>query len=189
MTALSPDDAYRQFHEVLRRYLARRLKDPVAVDDVLQEVFVRVTRNAQALQAARTPLAWLFTVTRSALIDHQRQVSRAQQLFTDTADTQVDALPGLADEPLDTDFANCLVPLLASLPKDQNQALTYVDLHGGRQTDYAAEHQLTLPAAKARVQRGRARLKQMILSCCSIERDGTQRVMALANDGCDEACC
>lgn len=73
---LTPETAYRDFRDKLHHYIARRLGNPEDVEDVLQDVFVRVTRNANILREVKKPLAWLFTVTNSAIVDHARKKQR-----------------------------------------------------------------------------------------------------------------
>lgn len=184
---MTPETAYREFRTALHRYLLRRIDDPQDVDDVLQNVFLRVTRHEDALAQAREPLAWLYTVAKSALIDHQRRGSKhanvaAQGAFDDIAD------PGGNGEPSD-DFAQCLMPLVAKLPAPYREAIVFVDMEGGQQTELAAAKGLEFSTAKSRVQRGRKRLKAAILACCQIERDALRRVTDLDPGACDPTCC
>ena len=78
----SPGKAYKDFQSSLRRYLVRRLDDTDDVDEVLQDVFLKVTRNRDALADAKEPLAWLYSVAKSALIDHQRRVRKHAAVTT-----------------------------------------------------------------------------------------------------------
>lgn len=182
----SPDLAYRNFRQSLRRYIARRLNDVEEIDDVLQDVFLRVARNRDALANAHEPLAWLYAVARSALIDHYR--SRAKHAAvdiggvpTDVAETPPDAVP---DE-----FSDCLAPLLERLPDTYRDAIQFVDIDGGRQTDFAATRGLALSTVKSRVQRGRKQMKSAILACCRVERDGRRNVSRLGRGECEDNCC
>jgi RNA polymerase sigma-70 factor (ECF subfamily) len=53
--------------------------DRSSVDDVLQKVFLRVFRALPTFSAGGTPFrAWLFTVCRTTLIDHQRMTRRVE---------------------------------------------------------------------------------------------------------------
>ena len=182
----NPETAYREFHASLRRYIARRLDDANDIDDVLQDVFLRVTRNRAALAAAKQPLAWLYSVARSAVIDHRR---RSQKHATVVSDIVLEDIPDAsADAPSD-EFSDCLTPLVNNLPDTYRHAIRFVDIDGGRQTELAESLGVAFPTAKSRVQRARKQLKSSILECCRIERDALENVTSLSPGECAPDCC
>ncbi len=176
--------AYGAFHQQLRRFITKRLGNAEEAEDILQEVFLRVLRNEKPLQAANTPLAWLYTVTNSVIIDHFRKQGRRVQ----TGGAPIETLPG-PDKAEAAEFGRCLTPLLNGLPQKYRDALTFVDLNGGRQVDLARETGLRPSTVKSRVQRGRRMLEVSIKQCCHIQRDGANKVMELSPDSANEACC
>ena len=181
----TPDTVYREFRTKLQSYLARRLRNSDDVEDVLQDVFVRVTRNAQTLKSVREPLAWLYTLTNSALVDHLRK----QRNHVEVTDGDVENIPDLSERDTENDFSACLLPLVDNLPEKYQGAVKFVDMGGGKQTELAKSTGLTVSAAKSRVQRGRHMLKEAILGCCLVERDGLQNVTALDSGECGADCC
>jgi RNA polymerase sigma-70 factor (ECF subfamily) len=168
------EQAFRQFQVRLLRYIAKRVGDESEAQDVLQDVFLRATRHAETLKQARTPLAWLYTVTNSAIADHHRKKSRTPQ-GNDTALAGLIQPEQAALEGLD----RCLLPLIKALPAPYQQALIFTDLEGGRQVDYAAKYGLKPATARAHVQRGRARLRKLVLGCCAIELDHDDTISTL----------
>ncbi len=179
------ETAYRDFHQHLGRYIARRLGAADDVQDVLHEVFVRVLRHEDSLEKAVTPLAWLYAVTQSAIIDHVRKSSRTPQ--GDAA--ALDRLT--APEPQnDADFGACIVPLVQSLPDIYREALVFSDLQGGKQADYAQQSNISIAAAKSRIQRGRRMLKQAVQGCCTVELGRDQAVLdVIPKSAGSEKCC
>lgn len=182
----TPETAYLDFRGKLQSYLARRLGNPHDVEDVLQDVFLRVARHQHTLETAREPLAWLYTVTNSAIVDHIRK-RRKDPLAN--ADGQILDIPFLPDEDVGSDFSDCLYPLVENLPEKYRDAVRFVDLNDGKQTELAKMNSLSVSAAKSRVQRGRKLLKDAILGCCQVERDGLQNVTSLGHGECDKDCC
>jgi len=176
MAMLTPETAYRDFRHKLHRYIASRNANPQDIEDILQDVFVRVSRNADSLEKVSKPLAWLFTVTNSAIIDHARK--RQKNPLSKAHD--IELAPQLSStEHLEKEFGNCLSSLLENLPEKYRNAVRFVDMQDGRQTEFARKNNLSIPAAKSRVQRGRRLLKTAILDCCHIERDNLQNVTGL----------
>ena len=180
------EKAFLEFRDQLRRFIAKRLSDHEEIDDILQEVFVRVVRNEQALQAARTPLAWLYTVTRSVLIDHYRQTNKIPSLVSDQI--VIDNLPA-TPEYSEAKFDRCLSPLINNLPDKYREAVKFVDLGGGRQTELAVQTGTRNSTAKSRVQRGRKMLKEAILHCCRVELDTLSNVVELDPKNNDQKNC
>jgi len=166
--------AFRQFQARLLRYISKRIGDESEAQDVLQEVFLRATRYAETLKQARTPLAWLYTVTNSAISDLHRKSSRRPQ----GNDAALAALVAPEAEQVEG-LARCLIPLIEALPAPYKAALTFTDLEGGRQVDYAQEHGLKPSTARAHVQRGRARLRGMVLGCCHLGLDQGDNITTL----------
>ncbi|MEM6677288.1 MAG: sigma-70 family RNA polymerase sigma factor [Pseudomonadota bacterium] len=181
-----PGAAYGAFETTLRRYLSRRLPNPDDVEDVLQDVFLRVTRNRGALETAERPLAWLHTVAKSSMLDHLRRQARQARV---KAALVAESAAEPAADPESGDFAQCLRPLIDSLSDPYREAIRYVDIEGGRQVDLARQTDVTVSTIKSRVQRGRRQLKTAILACCLIERDGRNAIAALAPGSCGEDCC
>lgn len=186
------ETAYREFRDQLSRYVAKRLGNPDDVEEVLQDVFLRVVRNEAALGKARAPLAWLYTVARTVLIDHYRKQGRTPPPSGAGTAGEWDSVatePAPA-EPAADGFDRCLAPLIEKLPEKYREAVTFVDMDGRGQSELAQRIGLGLPAAKSRVQRGRRLLKDAILGCCRIELDSRSRVVALEPDCAqNEKCC
>jgi RNA polymerase sigma-70 factor (ECF subfamily) len=158
------ENAYREFRDQLHRYIKRRVGSPEDAHDVLQEVFLRVLRNEKTFAQTDVPLAWLYRVTRSAIVDHYRKAGRTPT--GSDAGLEMLSAPETAPEP---EFERCIQPLLGNLPEIYRDALVFTDLNGGRQTEYARQTGIGTATAKSRVQRGRKLLKQAVLSCCSME--------------------
>ncbi len=181
------EKAFLEFRDQLRRFIAKRLSDPEEIDDILQEVFVRVVHNEQTLKIASTPLAWLYTVTRSVLIDHYRQTNKTSPLVTDGM--VIENLPA-PPEYSEAVFDRCLSPLINNLPDKYREAVKFVDMDGGKQTELAVQIRASNSTAKSRVQRGRKMLKDAILHCCRVELDSLSNVVALDhNNNSQKNCC
>ncbi|MDZ4255830.1 MAG: sigma factor-like helix-turn-helix DNA-binding protein, partial [Sulfuritalea sp.] len=68
-------------------------------------------------------------------------------------------------------LAQCLPRVLAELAAEDRDAITCCDIEGMTQKDYAARLGLSLPGAKSRLQRARARLKARLTVACQVSFD------------------
>lgn len=175
----TPESAFREFRQALSRFLIKRLDNSDDVQDLLQEVFVRVMRNEDALMKAKIPLAWLYSVTQSVLVDHFRKTNKA--LFHVGKEIN-EVIAHETDDQFHSEFDKCLRPLIDSLPENYRKALIQVDLRGHKQTDFAEENNLNHSTVKSRVQRGRKILKQAIINCCSVEYDNQNHLVEVSSD-------
>lgn len=154
----------------LRRFLRHRTRDDAAADDLLQEVFLRALRQQNGLCGIDNPRAWLFHVARNLLIDRLRLTKEQVEFPPDLAVEADDPPP-----PVDG-LVQCLPRVLAELSPQDREAITLCDIEGMTQQDYAKYIGLTLPAAKSRVQRARARLKARMNEACQVRYDEAGQV-------------
>jgi len=110
-----------------------------------------------------------------AIVDHYRRRA-ARPEFPARDPSEVDkALEESLDEPaaeaLRSELASCLRPLIARLPDKHRQALVLTELEGLTQAEAAQRLAISVSGAKARVQRGRAQLRTLLLDCCHVELD------------------
>ena len=162
---------WREFHERLRAFISRRAPQSADVDDILQEVFVRIHRNLSALRQRDRLPAWIFQITRNAIADHFRSDPRQTEAFSDDFDPA--APPTVGDEDLQrlSELSTCIEPMIAALPEPYREALVMTDLNGLTQREAADRSGLSFSGMKSRVQRARQQLKEVLLECCRIELD------------------
>lgn len=178
MSAQSVTPVYLALRDGIRRFVARRVR-PEHVDDLVQDILLRMHERAGDLHdEARLP-GWAFRIAQSVVADHHRR-KRPE-------------VPGEADEPIEDEgnvneiVAGWLRPMLALLPAEYEEAVELVDVEGLSQREYAERVGLSLSGAKSRVQRGRRMLEEVVRACCDLEVDARGNVIGYErrNCGCD----
>jgi RNA polymerase sigma-70 factor (ECF subfamily) len=178
-------DSWQVLGQRLGAYIGRRLPAQ-EVDDVLQDVLLRIYKNVRYLSDDSRFGPWVYSVARNAVIDQLRKKRPP------TAD--VAALEAIADsEGPDSEQAllNCVTPFVARLPEAYRHAITLVELQGLTQADAAKMAGVSLSGMKSRVQRGRRLLREMFEECCSLKIDARGRVIEAEQhdqDGCAGTC-
>jgi RNA polymerase sigma-70 factor (ECF subfamily) len=161
----------------LRSFVARRIADGADVDDTVQWVFLRLHESRASLRQTDRVHAWLYRTARRAIVDYYRTRARRREVSIGDAG-DLDPLAervGQAGQEQDDELrqaAECLGPLVEGLPLPYREAIVLSDLQGVRLADAAKAAGVSLSGMKSRVQRGRQRLKQMLLDCCQIALDG-----------------
>ena len=171
------------WHDVaarLRPFLVRRV-DAAELDDVLQDVLVRVQRGLPGLRDEERFTSWLFQIARSSIADHQRM--RARHPWSDAPDA-AEILAGPAEPAEDREAARalacCVSIFVARLPSPYREAITLVELEGLTAREAADMAGVSVSGMKSRVQRGRAQLRQLFERCCEIALDARGKVIDYA---------
>lgn len=174
----------------LRSFIAKRV--PAAdVDDVLQEVFLRIQRGLATLRQEERLGPWAYRVTRNAITDYRR-VRHRHPLASSDAQDSVGVDPREEDSEAGPELANYVAPFIAMLPSPYREALTLTELEGLSQSAAAQMMGVSLSGMKSRVQRGRTRLRELLDACCEIALDARGRVVSFephSPESIPEGCC
>ena len=177
-SALRTPGAWRALRAQVRPFVAKRV--PASdIDDVVQEVFLRVQRGLPKLRDEQRLGPWIYQVARNAVADHGRAAARKpgadelerieQTAWTEPPD---DGAAGRA-------AAQYAALFVSMLPDPYREALTLTELEGLTQKEAAAQLGLSLSGMKSRVQRGRAKLRASLEACCDFALDARHRVIAV----------
>ncbi|MBS2017421.1 MAG: RNA polymerase sigma factor SigZ [Deltaproteobacteria bacterium] len=181
MIDASSRGAWRDLEAKLRPFIARRVNAEADVDDLVQDVFLRMQRGLGELRDDDRFGPWVYQVARNAVADHHRRAARHAPLEGDG--DGLAALEGTAahdedDTSVADEVASYLAPFVGMLPSPYREALTLTELEGLTQQEAAERLGISLSGMKSRVQRGRAHLRSALEDCCHIALDARGRVMA-----------
>jgi RNA polymerase sigma-70 factor (ECF subfamily) len=71
----------------------------------------------------------------------------------------------------------CLIDFVNQLPEEYRDIIIDVKMKGVKQKDLAEKYYLAYPSIRSRVQRGREKLKQILLECCHIQWDNRGNIL------------
>jgi RNA polymerase sigma-70 factor, ECF subfamily len=160
---MTTDTIWTAFSGRLRGFIAKRVREEVDIDDILQDAFAKIHAGLPKLKEGEKLEAWLFQVARRAVVDHYRK-RRSVELPEDVAEE-----PPAKD--ISAEVASWLDPMMSLIPEEDREALRLTNREGLSHKELAGRWGLSLTGAKSRVQRARTRLKEALLDCCHIELD------------------
>ena len=172
----------------LHRFIARRANNEADVDDILQDVFVKIHSNIGRLRDTAKLHAWVYQITRNAIVDHYRNRR---------PDVSLDESPDAFDIPKEEtseaeagrdEIMKCLNPMVERLQAGYRKALVMADIQGVTQAEIADDMNLSISGAKSRVQRARGKMKAMLLDCCQFEFDRLGRAVVMDSKNCRPSC-
>lgn len=151
---------YDRYAPVLFAFCVRILKDARDAEDVLQEAFVQVWRDARRFDATRASVkTWLFTIARSRALDRWRSRHSIERRFSAASDESLDRAgageSGQEAAALRDYVSRCLEKLSAN--EQAVLRLAYFD--GYTQEEIAARLNEPLGTVKSRTRSGLAKLR------------------------------
>lgn len=170
----------------LRRYVARRV--PAGeIEDVVQDVLLRVVASKDALSEDRPLSPWVQAVARNAVVDRHRKRAASPPAPAPAVDAERLTIEAQS-EAQRTLLGIWLRVAVDELPEPYREAVHRVDVLGEPQSEVADALQLPYSTIKSRVQRGRAKLRDSFFRCCDAELDAQGRVETVrSRDDCP--CC
>ncbi|HEV8670113.1 MAG TPA: sigma-70 family RNA polymerase sigma factor [Candidatus Limnocylindria bacterium] len=157
-------ELYDHYGRVVFGVIYRMLGSPESAEEVAQNAFHSVWRQASAYRAERGSVrTWLLAIARNAAIDWRR--SRANRMDRETVIDESLALVDdvqVEDRVIASLRAQRVRAAVASLPLEQREVLSLAFWSGLSQTEIARRTGAPLGTVKSRVRLGMARLRERL---------------------------
>ncbi|HVV53982.1 MAG TPA: sigma-70 family RNA polymerase sigma factor [Mucilaginibacter sp.] len=155
-------EIWEDYKSALLQFIEKRIQDTDDAKDILQDVLLKSYQFCSKGQTVRSIKSWLFRVSENAITDHYRKNAREMRLSQEgIMDSDHYSLVGEA--------AEYIKVLLRLLPAEYGDPLYMYDIQDIDQKVIAEQLSLSLSNTKSRIQRGRVKLKERFLECCSVE--------------------
>lgn len=162
------DTLYARHELAVWRFVLRSVKQPAVADDLLQDVWFAVARNAHSYEVRARFRTWLFTLAHHRLVDHVRTAKNHASLDTEgeadgarsLADTLVaDSGFGPVRQLQSREQAAALIAAVEQLPLAQREAFL-LQAEGDLSVQEIAEATgVNFETAKSRLRYARASLR------------------------------
>ena len=141
----------------------RIVQQPSTAEEVVQDVFLHLWRNAGQYDSTRGPFApWLLTLARNRALDHLRLKSERQRRREELSETlpQVAVAPGYEAALDEKRQAERVRQLMGSLYPQQKRAIEMAYFEGLSHSEIAAALREPLGTVKSWIRNGLQRLKE-----------------------------
>jgi RNA polymerase sigma-70 factor (ECF subfamily) len=157
------EELYDRHSRIVYALVVRILQQAPTAEEVVQDVFLQLWRNAAQYQATRGPFVpWLLTLARNRALDHLRLKSEKQRRRED----QTGELPAISQAPeyekaLDERRrAERVRTLIGTLSAPQKKAIEMAYFEGLSHSEIANALQEPLGTVKSWIRNGLLRLKE-----------------------------
>jgi len=178
---------WQNLYTPLRSFILRRVREDDVANDILQEVFIKMQLNIGQLRNPKKINAWIFQIARHAITDYYRQNKSVPVNGNHPTETIA-----FEEQDLNQQLAIWLPSAIELLPEKYRQAIYLTEIEGLSQKELAKRLGISYSGAKSRVQRGREKLKEVILQCCEVQADGYGNILgyqARSPEPKKEECC
>src|SRR5258707_6587018 len=141
----------------LHRYCARMVGSVIDGEDVLQDALIKAVEAFASAGPIGNAEGWLFRIAHNTALDFLRRRSRQEALHSDE---EVDMMADRLDAVTSRQIANASLRTFMRLPVAQRSSVILMDVLGCSLQEVFDIMDYSLPAAKAALHRGRARLRQ-----------------------------
>ncbi len=142
----------------LRAFAFSLTNDPIRVDDLVQDTFLRAWANIDRFERGSNLGAWLFTILRHAFYTEHRKRRREVE---DPEGTHVARLKVLPEQEAALAMAELRLAL-ALLPRSHREALLLVAVEGMTYEEVARLQGVAVGTIKSRVNRARTQLAELL---------------------------
>ena len=164
---------WNEFQLPLIRFVSKRINQQEDVEDLVQNIFLKITNHIQELKDTEKLQSWIYQIARNAIIDYYRKDKSYLELPENLPSTVEPVEQSIYEE-----ISDCIRPLINNLPEKYKWALEYTELNGHSHRKLSDELGISISGAKSRVQRGREKLKSLLISSCKLQTDAKGTVIS-----------
>lgn len=168
------------FHKELKAFIQNKTHNSSDSDDILQDAFIRIIRNWDQVNQSKNIRLYLYGIVRNSIYDYFKYKSKGydlidlKEVFTNEEVENLNA----------TVAHRCIKPFIEKLPGHYREALLITEFEDISQKDLAVKLGISYSGAKSRVQRGKEKLKELLLSCCPYRSDIYGNIINNDNNNC-----
>jgi RNA polymerase sigma-70 factor (ECF subfamily) len=180
------EQVYEAFQPKIHRYLTRMVGAEEA-EDLTQEVFIKVGKALNTYRKEAQMSTWIYRIATNAAVDRMRNPSFRREVVEKQPDSCLNKTnrtevkeneAGLScqsclidDQVVHKEMNDCIRGVIENLPDNYRAVVILSQLEGLQNKEIAEVLDLSLDVVKARLHRGKARLKKELLNYCHFSWD------------------
>ena len=152
------DRLFGELRPRLHRFCARMTGSVIDGEDIVQEAMLKALESVSYTEAIDNSEAWVFRIAHNAALDFLRRRARQESIHSDE---NIDMIVDPATPIEDRQAVTVSLRTFMHLPVAQRGAVILKDVLGYSLEEIGHVMQVTLPAVKAALHRGRQHLREL----------------------------
>ena len=165
------DQIWKEYQKGIYAFIKSKINDPGNVDDLVQNIWVKVIKNFKSLEDDSSVRAWMYQIANREVIDFYRKQGRETELDVEALAVEEES------DGAQKALSKCVQPFLKQLHAEDAELLEEIDLRGIGQKEYAEQKGINYSTLKSRVQKTRSELRSIFEKCCAYSFDSEGRVV------------
>jgi RNA polymerase sigma-70 factor, ECF subfamily len=177
---------FNQYHDRLKKFVTITVKNEWAVDDIVQEVFVRAHSKIDTLKDHDKIGSWLFRIAYRLCMDHFREESRnPSEEILDFRGMNASDYSTTERKLEQHQMSVCVQNQMLLLPENYRTVIWLFDVLGFTLKEISDILELSTENVKIRLHRARKKFKSILNQKCSFEKDERNVLVCEPKDGVD----
>lgn len=184
------DEIWYEHNDKLRHFILSRVNNIHDVEDILQEVFLKVYQNKDRFKGKSSVKTWIYSITRNTIIDYYRK--RKDVLVTSDKLGQLieeTRILGEGDN-CNREVSNYINDISRQIPNKYFEVFDLREKKTMKHKEIADKLGISVSASKVRHMRAKALLKDRLAKECHLNHDAYGNVIECSTlDKSNENCC
>jgi RNA polymerase sigma-70 factor (ECF subfamily) len=156
------DALYWKYHQAVYRNIFKFVKEPIATEDILQEVFARLWEKRKDINAGQSVAGWLFVISFNLSVDYIRKKLREHTFHKELYNLNIETSnwednPGAYEEQY-----RLLEDALSQLSPKKQKIVTLCKLEGKTYDEVAEELKISRNTVKEHLSIAMSRINDYI---------------------------
>lgn len=152
-----------EFYNQIKNFIRSKVKNDEIAEDLTQEVMYNLVKSCQKTENIINLKSWLYKVARNIIYQYYQKNIEYNKLDDNYEGEDVEENLFMAEE--------YIKPMLKTINKSDQEILSLADIENIPQKEIAEQLNISLSAAKMKIQRARKKLLHSFKDCCAIEYD------------------
>lgn len=174
---------WENFHAQLLSFISGKVKNKEDAEDLLQDVFLKISRKIDQIDDEARLTAWMYQITRNAIIDCYRTCYRVETFPFDTSLIDKEEIQGAGKENFNSDIEQYMKSCIRLLPDSQKEVIRMHEYEGLTHIQIADRLGISPNTSKSRLMRARLKLQDHIKQCCRLEQDNYGNIIDIKQKG------
>ncbi len=160
---------YERYHRYAYALAYRILRDPVAAEDIVQDVFLSIWRKASSYQAQSGSVqSWIQAIVRNRSIDKIRASAHRDYQWTplqvENEQDPPSEEPDVWEQAWQSEEHRIICEVMEQIPDEQRMVIELAYFGGLTHTEISEQYQIPLGTVKGRMRLGLQKMKSLLVA-------------------------